>query len=135
MFHVFFVIKHKSAYEMRISDLSSDVCSSDLPARKSCRYEIHTISMPTFASTLSASAFPASHSHIAPSSSGTKGEQHRRAGVPPVKEPAAGGHPHRSDLSARIRDPVGRPGRDARLGMPSERRNQSTPAASWKIGS
>src|SRR3546814_4306744 len=75
MFHVFFVIKHKSAYEMRISDLSSDVCSSDLPARKSCRYEIHTISMPTFASTLSASAFPASHSHIAPSSSGTKGEQ------------------------------------------------------------
>src|SRR3546814_17840933 len=26
----FFVVKHKTAYEMRISDWSSDVCSSDL---------------------------------------------------------------------------------------------------------
>src|SRR3546814_6085251 len=28
-----FVFKQKTAYEMRISDLSSDVCSSDLPKR------------------------------------------------------------------------------------------------------
>src|SRR3546814_9563003 len=28
----FFVYKHKTAYEMRISDWSSDVCSSDLVA-------------------------------------------------------------------------------------------------------
>src|SRR3546814_6422402 len=28
---VFFLFKQKTAYEMRISDLSSDVCSSDLP--------------------------------------------------------------------------------------------------------
>src|SRR3546814_7445157 len=27
----FFFVKQKTAYEMRISDLSSDVCSSDLP--------------------------------------------------------------------------------------------------------
>src|SRR3546814_2243702 len=27
----FFVVKQKTAYEMRISDWSSDVCSSDLP--------------------------------------------------------------------------------------------------------
>src|SRR3546814_6891446 len=27
----FFFFKHKTAYEMRISDWSSDVCSSDLP--------------------------------------------------------------------------------------------------------
>src|SRR3546814_5103725 len=27
----FFCFKHKTAYEMRISDWSSDVCSSDLP--------------------------------------------------------------------------------------------------------
>src|SRR3546814_19847544 len=27
---IFFVCKHKTAYEMRISDWSSDVCSSDL---------------------------------------------------------------------------------------------------------
>src|SRR3546814_19868926 len=31
---VFFFFKQKTAYEMRISDWSSDVCSSDLPARK-----------------------------------------------------------------------------------------------------
>src|SRR3546814_5195909 len=30
----FFVFKQKTAYEMRISDWSSDVCSSDLPARR-----------------------------------------------------------------------------------------------------
>src|SRR3546814_6655279 len=30
---VFFVFKQKTAYEMRISDWSSDVCSSDLFAR------------------------------------------------------------------------------------------------------
>src|SRR3546814_2304715 len=31
MFVVFFCFKQKTAYEMRISDWSSDVCSSDLP--------------------------------------------------------------------------------------------------------
>src|SRR3546814_2605288 len=31
--NVFFFFKQKTAYEMRISDWSSDVCSSDLPAR------------------------------------------------------------------------------------------------------
>src|SRR3546814_2092641 len=31
MFYVFFFFKQKTAYEMRISDWSSDVCSSDLP--------------------------------------------------------------------------------------------------------
>src|SRR3546814_1335270 len=30
MFYVFFFFKQKTAYEMRISDWSSDVCSSDL---------------------------------------------------------------------------------------------------------
>src|SRR3546814_5511443 len=30
---IFFYFKQKTAYEMRISDLSSDVCSSDLPTR------------------------------------------------------------------------------------------------------
>src|SRR3546814_4709662 len=32
---VFFFFKQKTAYEMRISDWSSDVCSSDLDYRKS----------------------------------------------------------------------------------------------------
>src|SRR3546814_16813896 len=30
--HLFFFFKQKTAYEMRISDWSSDVCSSDVPA-------------------------------------------------------------------------------------------------------
>src|SRR3546814_6196026 len=34
---VFFFFKQKTAYEMRISDWSSDVCSSDLPARRKHR--------------------------------------------------------------------------------------------------
>src|SRR3546814_4645614 len=33
MLRVFFFFKQKTAYEMRISDWSSDVCSSDLAAR------------------------------------------------------------------------------------------------------
>src|SRR3546814_1794395 len=32
LLYVFFFCKQKTAYEMRISDWSSDVCSSDLPA-------------------------------------------------------------------------------------------------------
>src|SRR3546814_10161755 len=33
---VFFFFKQKTAYEMRISDWSSDVCSSDLLVQKNC---------------------------------------------------------------------------------------------------
>src|SRR3546814_3105299 len=33
----FFFFKQKTAYEMRISDWSSDVCSSDLPNPAECR--------------------------------------------------------------------------------------------------
>src|SRR3546814_6900153 len=36
---VFFFFKQKTAYEMRISDWSSDVCSSDLVLRKGDRLE------------------------------------------------------------------------------------------------
>src|SRR3546814_3427149 len=35
-FIVFFFFKQKTAYEMRISDWSSDVCSSDLPGYVPC---------------------------------------------------------------------------------------------------
>src|SRR3546814_470006 len=34
---IFFFFKQKTAYEMRISDWSSDVCSSDLPHRRGYR--------------------------------------------------------------------------------------------------
>src|SRR3546814_17862348 len=36
---MFFFFKQKTAYEMRISDWSSDVCSSDLLERFSCQSE------------------------------------------------------------------------------------------------
>src|SRR3546814_9960362 len=36
---VFFFFKQKTAYEMRISDWSSDVCSSDLPAPRETQGE------------------------------------------------------------------------------------------------
>src|SRR3546814_16113330 len=36
LFFFFFFFKQKTAYEMRISDWSSDVCSSDLWAGRSC---------------------------------------------------------------------------------------------------
>src|SRR3546814_7480440 len=42
---MFFCFKHKTAYEMRISDWSSDVCSSDL--RRSRRRSRRAWSMPS----------------------------------------------------------------------------------------
>src|SRR3546814_6521846 len=36
--YCFFFFKQKTAYEMRISDWSSDVCSSDLPWQKGHRH-------------------------------------------------------------------------------------------------
>src|SRR3546814_7129390 len=39
MWVLVFFFKHKTAYEMRISDWSSDVCSSDLHAIGSAEYE------------------------------------------------------------------------------------------------
>src|SRR3546814_8719921 len=37
LFYLFFFFKHKTAYEMRIRDCSSDVCSSDLHLRRCSR--------------------------------------------------------------------------------------------------
>src|SRR3546814_15978798 len=39
----FFFFKQKTAYEMRISDWSSDVCSSDLPGEQREDYELQDI--------------------------------------------------------------------------------------------
>src|SRR3546814_9628435 len=38
---LFFFFKQKTAYEMRISDWSSDVCSSDLPGHRAARLRRH----------------------------------------------------------------------------------------------
>src|SRR3546814_5129411 len=40
LYFFFFFFKQKTAYEMRISDWSSDVCSSDLPSSpRSCAFD------------------------------------------------------------------------------------------------
>src|SRR3546814_674602 len=41
-----FFFKHKTAYEMRISDWSSDVCSSDLPYREIFRWWLRPLTIP-----------------------------------------------------------------------------------------
>src|SRR3546814_8995677 len=41
--YVFFFFKQKTAYEMRISDWSSDVCSSDLRARRRLRAAVQAV--------------------------------------------------------------------------------------------
>src|SRR3546814_20308153 len=41
MYVFFFFFKQKTAYEMRISDWSSDVCSSDLSGRSAITYYAH----------------------------------------------------------------------------------------------
>src|SRR3546814_1871966 len=46
VFVVFFFFKQKTAYEMRISDWSSDVCSSDLSRRRALRDRGHERSSP-----------------------------------------------------------------------------------------
>src|SRR3546814_4546485 len=43
MFVLFFFFKQKTAYEMRISDWSSDVCSSDLHGRRALKAEIRQL--------------------------------------------------------------------------------------------
>src|SRR3546814_15017499 len=40
--YVFFFFKQKTAYEMRISDWSSDVCSSDLADERRCATRLHS---------------------------------------------------------------------------------------------
>src|SRR3546814_7257599 len=42
---MFFFFKQKTAYEMRISDWSSDVCSSDLKLRRQCDGLVQGIGM------------------------------------------------------------------------------------------
>src|SRR3546814_8627763 len=47
IFVVFFFFKQKTAYEMRISDWSSDVCSSDLFAYVGNRRPLYCLPLPT----------------------------------------------------------------------------------------
>src|SRR3546814_4070910 len=46
VFYLFFFFKQKTAYEMRISDWSSDVCSSDLQSGEHGDKEVHVSQAP-----------------------------------------------------------------------------------------
>src|SRR3546814_2692918 len=63
MLFVFFFFKQKTAYEMRISDWSSDVCSSDLGERVMLKLTNGSLRRPTIgvlgAALAMACAFPA----------------------------------------------------------------------------
>src|SRR3546814_3538850 len=77
MIFVFFFFKQKTAYEMRISDWSSDVCSSDLGidtvyGSSSAYYHLgeDRIYMPHFATFRSAHGFYGTHIHECAHASG-----------------------------------------------------------------
>src|SRR3546814_3550441 len=63
----FFFFKQKTAYEMRISDWSSDVCSSDLQTRKRRLWahdpQVPFLRSPTCQAYVAPSFIPASDSH------------------------------------------------------------------------
>src|SRR3546814_15492844 len=59
---MFFFFKQKTAYEMRISDWSSDVCSSDLAKYQSQPNELPSITSPPAAASPSRSASDAAKS-------------------------------------------------------------------------
>src|SRR3546814_3664040 len=59
----FFFFKQKTAYEMRISDWSSDVCSSDLPEAENQADRIKLMNKPAFCILLT--AFLASAASVA----------------------------------------------------------------------
>src|SRR3546814_6437331 len=63
---LFFFFKQKTAYEMRISDWSSDVCSSDLPAcvRSTVRTRNAAICASTASACVSSSGSPMPSAHM-----------------------------------------------------------------------
>src|SRR3546814_5275039 len=82
MWYVFsysFVFKQKTAYEMRISDWSSDVCSSDL------KHPFYITSFDAFTR--------ADHSRNLPSASAAYGGNARDGELPPLCNVVCGGSP------------------------------------------
>src|SRR3546814_4475763 len=97
----FFFFKQKTAYEMRISDWSSDVCSSDLqPGDAGGRAELE----------------PASLALLSPRA--WLGRDDQRGLVVLSRKPSAAklGHPELRDLARRCRRQAGRQGADGEIG-------------------
>src|SRR3546814_3710274 len=78
----FFFFKQKTAYEMRISDWSSDVCSSDLRRRAQSRHEpALSVQPPVRPGNRADHARPAISQHIGKAAEGTR-PRHRAWPVP-----------------------------------------------------
>src|SRR3546814_14162033 len=71
-FPAFFFFKQKTAYEMRISDWSSDVCSSDLPRAGPCAASTDAGQAPGISS---ARIPPVRHAHDRCSAAGAQGSE------------------------------------------------------------
>src|SRR3546814_2991924 len=76
----FFFFKQKTAYEMRISDWSSDVCSSDLVVRQAPRPErlLHTCGQRRYCRCLR----PVGFGQIHPDQDGERPRAHPAGGYP-----------------------------------------------------
>src|SRR3546814_2847238 len=72
----FFFFKQKTAYEMRISDWSSDVCSSDLNTGTPTK-AVTTPSRNSFAVGTRRTRISAEHSNAAPASADGRSEERR----------------------------------------------------------
>src|SRR3546814_2917738 len=90
VFLFFFFFKQKTAYEMRISDWSSDVCSSDLmaqiPVEQDAAY-IEDHALANHAAPMHAKAPPEASDGVTPKNLGTskskRGENTPRRGISP----------------------------------------------------
>src|SRR3546814_8915556 len=87
----FFFFKQKTAYEMRISDWSSDVCSSDLlePAREGQRQGRYRHAQQLERHVLTASV-PAARRDRPGTKARKQGAGRRLARIPPARTPTAG---------------------------------------------
>src|SRR3546814_1076852 len=119
MSYVFFFVKQKTAYEMRISDWSSDVCSSDLycaiaPRRlTSARQPLYRCPWPNRSPFMSIGRFACRNAPIATSTAMCASASIRRRGARPCSRicgtrriccPAARSEEHTSELQSLMRN-------------------------------
>src|SRR3546814_14736551 len=108
---MFFFFKQKTAYEMRISDWSSDVCSSDLATLSSIGGATTKLKVTQSATLVRA---PAKICQNLPRNAGNASRRHCRDGLDRVDQDCQGFH---------VRDAAGRQAK----GPPPSRRNTRRP--------
>src|SRR3546814_1000932 len=124
----FFFFKQKTAYEMRISDWSSDVCSSDLPIRggrcnprgtshpaELCRETALKGIAGLIVGGFSLFSAPTAPSHSRQTHAQPRPGSRPAADLPHHRPPRSGqAHAHRKAAAVRQRHPYGRPGQGTR---------------------